>query len=85
MAFAQNPDAIVINARAPVIDGITFSQILRSRPEFQSTPIFLLCDRPDPSYAALQKQLRISGFVLRPLEGQDLLLRLKEVWADPAN
>jgi serine/threonine protein kinase len=27
MAFAQNPDAIVINARAPVIDGITFSQI----------------------------------------------------------
>jgi serine/threonine protein kinase len=85
MAFAQNPDAIVINARAPVIDGITFSQILRSRPEFQSTPIFLLCDRPDPSYAALQKQLRISGFVLRPIEGQDLLLRLKEVWADGVN
>ena len=85
MAFAKNPDAIVINARAPVIDGITFSQILRSRPEFQSTPIFLLCDRPDPSYAALQKQLRISGFVLRPLEGQDLLMRLKEVWASGAN
>ena len=80
IAFRENPDAIIINARAPVIDGITFTQIIRGNPKLRNTPIFILCDRPDPSIIALQKPLRISGFVVRPLESADLMHRLHEVW-----
>ena len=80
IAFRECPDAIIINARAPVIDGITFTQIIRGNPKLRNTPIFILCDRPDPSIIALQKPLRISGFVVRPLESLDLIHRLQEVW-----
>ncbi len=80
IAFREHPDAIIINARAPVIDGITFTQIIRANPKLRNTPIFILCDRPDPSIIALQKPLRISGFVVRPLESADLMHRLEEVW-----
>ncbi len=80
LAFSERPDAIIVNAGAPVIDGITLTQILRGNPQFASVPIFILCDRPDPSIVALQKPLRISGFVVRPIGGGELLGRLNEAW-----
>lgn len=80
LAYVDAPDAIIVNARAPIIDGMTMTQLLRTNAKFNSTPIFILCDRPDPSLVALQKQLRITGFMLRPLNGQELLGRLNEAW-----
>lgn len=69
------PDAIILDAALPGIDGLALTRRLRSIAPFLDTPVFLLVDRADSKYQAFQ--VGATDVMVKPLDQLEFQYRLK--------
>lgn len=69
------PDALVLDAGLPGIDGVTLTRRLRTVATFLDTPIFLLVDGADSKYQAFQ--VGATDVMVKPLDQLEFQYRLK--------
>ena len=70
-AVKNHPDAIVLDVRMPVMDGLTALAELRSRSETRNIPIVMLSASIVDQQAALEAGARF--FLKKPYEGNNLV------------
>lgn len=74
-AEASLPDALVLDASLPGVDGLTLTRRLRTIAPFLDTPVFLLIDRADSKYQAFQ--VGATDVMVKPLDQLEFQYRLK--------
>ncbi len=65
-ALEFKPDLIIMDIMMPVKDGITAIKELRTMPEFNDTPIFILSAKGSGHDENLVKELNIRGYLHKP-------------------
>jgi DNA-binding response OmpR family regulator len=75
----QQPDAIVLDVMMPNMDGLTFCQSLRRKPETAETPIIMLSGKP--TLAAMKEGLRAGAtiYLTKPPDLDELLRHLNQL------
>jgi CheY-like chemotaxis protein len=74
------PDGILTDIRMPRMDGLAFTQLVRSNPLFQWLPIFVL------STSGLARDIEsglnsgVNGYFTKPTTPKDWLVRLTEIY-----
>lgn len=74
-AESSLPDAMVLDATLPGMDGLTLTRRLRAIAPFLDTPVFLLVDRADSKYLAFQ--VGATDVMVKPLDQLEFQYRLK--------
>ncbi|HEY9856954.1 MAG TPA: response regulator transcription factor [Stenomitos sp.] len=69
------PDAVILDAALPGMDGLSLTRRLRSLASFLDTPIFLLVDRADSKYQAFQ--VGATDVMVKPVDQLEFQYRLK--------
>jgi two-component system response regulator VicR len=70
-AYANQPDAVVLDVRMPKKDGLTVLRELRTTPSMRRTPIVMLSASIRDQHTALEAGA--SYFVPKPYEAKDIL------------
>ena len=70
----RQPDAILLDMHLPAVDGRGFAELYRLLPVHQA-PILLMS--ASPGVAEVAAQIRASDVLLKPLDLDDLLIRLQ--------
>ncbi len=65
-------DLILLDIGLPKMDGITLAQIVKSKPEYQQTPIVFLTAHATIDYKAKAEALNIEGFFTKPIDFKKL-------------
>jgi CheY-like chemotaxis protein len=84
-AIQTRPDVIVMDVRMPVMDGITATRLLRTRPEMQSVPVICTSGYLEGEYSV--RQALAAGCVEclpKPMEWKKLEQLLERLVVDPA-
>ena len=67
------PDLIVSDVKLPGMDGFTFCEQVRSRPELQNLPFVFITGYNDPKAIARVKNFGSVGYVTKPYDLDNLL------------
>lgn len=76
-AAAQSPDAIVLDARMPGLDGPDTLAELKASPATKSIPVVFLTGSVQPTQAEHFKSLGAAGTITKPFDPMQLPARLK--------
>lgn len=76
-AIENHPDAIVLDVRMPVKDGLTMLTELKDRPDTKDIPVIMLSASVVDQQAALDAGARY--FVRKPHEGRQLVQALANI------
>lgn len=79
LAADERPDAIVLDAMMPVMDGHAVLRQLRERPETAKTPIVMLTARRQEQDILGALQLGASDYLLKPFIPEELITRLNRL------
>lgn len=82
-AYSFKPDLFVIDRLLPRVSGEQVVRLLQATPEFQTTPIVLISARPERKGEAFVEKLGVEEFMIKPLDPERLLTRLREIVAAP--
>lgn len=69
---AQRPDAIILDFRMPLINGLGFLYRLRERPEYRRTPVLLVTGESFTDELLVEARDLGAEFRLKPIGLQDL-------------
>jgi CheY-like chemotaxis protein len=81
LAAAQLPDAVIADLEMPGMDGVEMLRALRARPETASLPVIILTTSTNVTAANDVRRLGCSGFVLKPVQPDYLLAKMRTVIA----
>ena len=73
---ADKPDAVVLDAMMPVIDGFEVLRRIREQPETATLPVLMLSARKQERDIVGALQLGANDFVVKPFIPEELLARL---------
>ena len=77
-ALEADPDIAlaIVDMRMPEMDGLELVREMRSRPELESTPVLLVTAASDPASIRAALELKIVGYVLKPIREPSRILQL---------
>ncbi|MFB2939039.1 response regulator [Aerosakkonemataceae cyanobacterium BLCC-F154] len=78
MAELEQPDAILLEARMPQINGVAFLKILRSNPATKSIPVIFLTIEPSLTERAKFLQVGAVGAIAKPFDPITLVTKITE-------
>lgn len=83
IAEIEQPDAILLEARMPQINGITFLEKLRSNPATQSIPVIFLTIEPSLTERPKFIQVGAVGAIAKPFDPITLVSKITDTlgWA----
>jgi two-component system chemotaxis response regulator CheY len=70
---------IVTDLNMPVMDGFTFIEKLRARPQFAKVPIIVLTTEGAATDQVRARELGVETFVTKPIRPDDLLATVKQL------
>lgn len=73
------PDLVITDLHMPGMDGIAFIQALRKLPNHRFVPILFLTTESHPEKRLEAKAAGASGWLVKPVQADDLLGVLKQV------
>lgn len=79
IAAAERPDAIILDLRMPVLDGMAFLTQARNRPETSRTPIIVLSANVVEKARRRAMDLGASCFLEKPYDARRLMRTLASV------
>ena len=74
-----SPDLIVSDIAMPEMDGYTFFQTVRSRPEWLSIPFIFLTARGTKDDILVGKDLGAEDYLVKPLNTERFLAKVKQI------
>ena len=83
IAAEQRPDAILLDVRMPVMDGLTALSELRNREDTKQIPVVMLSACVNTQQTALETGARF--FLAKPYEGKDLVAAVDAVVSESMN
>lgn len=75
----STPDAIVLDAMMPVLDGFEVLRRLRENPETRTTPVIVLSARKKEEDIVAALELGANDYVVKPFIPQELVARLNRL------
>ncbi len=79
MALSNRYDLIITDIVMPVLDGLKFIQRIRASRNGEDVPILILSSRGDEETVLRARDLRVQGYVLKPLRPDVLLDRVQRI------
>ncbi|HLJ53714.1 MAG TPA: response regulator [Chthonomonadaceae bacterium] len=77
LVLRERPDIVLMDIRMPEMDGLEAARaILREL----RTCVVMLTAFATPEYEAISREIGAHGFVGKPIESRELLLRMDEAW-----
>jgi two-component system chemotaxis response regulator CheY len=73
------PDLIITDINMPNMGGFELIKAVKALPGFRFVPILTLTTESDPSKRDEGKRLGATGWLVKPVSGQDLLKVIKQV------
>lgn len=65
-------DLFLVDVNMPVMDGFSFVETIRARPEFAKKPVVFLTTESSESKKDRARSLNANGWILKPFKPQDL-------------
>lgn len=81
-ALAHDPDLILLDVVMPRMDGFEVCRRLRAHDTTRATPIILVTTRGEESYVEEGFRSGCNDFVMKPLDGLELLTKVKSLLGD---
>lgn len=78
-AEQQVPDLIILDIMMPRMDGYSFLKELRGLPKIKNTPVLMLSGKEEEKVRDLFAFQKISGYIEKPFELDDLVDKVKEI------
>lgn len=78
LAKEQKPDLIVCDIKMPVLDGYGVLENLRKDFKIASIPVFFISFYTDDESISLAYQLGVNGYLKKPLDLNELLVKIKQ-------
>lgn len=75
----STPDAIVLDAMMPVLDGFEVLRRLRENPQTRTTPVIMLSARKQENDIVAALKLGANDYVVKPFIPEELLARLSRL------
>jgi CheY-like chemotaxis protein len=75
----EKPDIILADIGMPKRNGYEVSAFVKSHPELQKIPVLLLAGAFEPVDEAKAKEARCDGVLVKPLEPQQVIARVREL------
>lgn len=72
----QKPDMVILDLIMPEMDGLQTLKELRREHDQASLPVLIISGTKDPDKLSALQQLGISGFLLKPIDGEEFLTYL---------
>ncbi len=79
MAEQEIPDIILLDIMMPKMDGYSCLKELRSLPNTKNTPVLMLSGKEEDKVADLFAFQKISGYMEKPFELDDVVKKIKEI------
>ena len=73
------PDLIILDIMMPRMDGYTCLKELRKIPQTKDIPVLMLSGKEEEKVRDLFAFQKISGYVEKPFEMDDLILKIREI------
>lgn len=80
----RRPDAIILDAMMPVIDGSEVLRRLRATPEYANIPVIMLTARKQERDIISALELGANDYVVKPFIPDELLIRISRLLGDTA-
>jgi CheY-like chemotaxis protein len=77
-AKAEQPDLIVMDVVMPKMTGIEACAAIRSCPETQAIPVFLLTTRGEEDYVAQGQEAGCTAYLTKPINALELLNKIRD-------
>lgn len=77
-----HPDAFVVDINMPEMDGLSFLEAVRARPDFAQSPTLMLTAQSAPEDIRRSLQLGAADFIGKPFDMRLLLRRLERMLHD---
>ncbi len=79
MAEQEAPDMILLDIMMPKMDGYSCLKELRNLPATKNTPVLMLSGKEEEKVRDLFAFQKISGYIEKPFELDDVVARVKEL------
>lgn len=79
LAEQEGPDLIVLDIMMPKMDGYTCLKEIRKLPKTKDVPILMLSGKEEEKVRDLFAFQKISGYIEKPFELDDLVFKIKEI------
>lgn len=85
MIREHRPDLVILDLMMPDLDGFSVCERVRSQPEYDAMPIFILSARADQETIARGLSLGATKYLTKPVGYKDLLAHIQDVLVVDAN
>ena len=75
------PDAVILDLEMPEMNGVQMLSLLRSEERFRSLPVLISTTVTDVQQVNECRRLGCAGFVLKPLNGEYIVAKLRRLTA----
>jgi len=72
------PDLVLLDIMMPKMDGFEVCERLRSIPATADLPVMMLTVKTSPDYVRRALSLKVSGYIVKPFEAEDLINRIRK-------
>ena len=79
MTEQEVPDLIILDIMLPKMDGYTYLKEIRKLPKTKDIPVLVLSGKEEDKVRDLFAFQKISGYIEKPFELDDLVLKIKEI------
>jgi len=79
IAARETPDAIVLDAMMPIVDGYEVLRRLRANPPLASIPVIMLTARKGETDIVSGLELGASDYMVKPFIPEELVMRLSRL------
>ena len=79
MAELETPDLIILDIMMPKVDGYTCLKEIRRLPKTKDIPVLMLSGKEEEKVRDLFAFQKISGYIEKPFELDNLVVRIKEI------
>ncbi len=80
----KNIVAILSDIMMPEMSGIEFLRQVRDHNKFKNTPFILITAVTEKEYIAESKELRVNGYILKPVTAERIRTKFKELFPNKA-
>lgn len=75
------PDAVLLDLKMPVMDGAATLAVIREDPRLAALPVIVMSAAGDRATVTKLARLGISGYLLKPVQREELTRRIADVLA----
>jgi len=77
VAQRVEPDAVILDAEMPEMDGFDMIEVLRRDPALETLPTLMVSGRADQEARLRAFEMGVDDFIAKPVDGDDLIARVR--------